>query len=130
MCSSDLNPVREAADIKSLPLLVADTRVGSWDRWFAAAGENDVGKDVALRRFDHFYLALQAAIDGLGFALGPLPLIEEDLAQGRLVAPLAGPKLSAVPYCWAVRTADAEDPTVAQFLDWLDGEATAFRRSR
>ncbi|AWZ02539.1 MAG: transcriptional regulator GcvA [Rhodobiaceae bacterium] len=127
---ANANPVREAADIKSLPLLVADTRVGSWDRWFAAAGENDVGKDVALRRFDHFYLALQAAIDGLGFALGPLPLIEEDLAQGRLVAPLAGPKLSAVPYCWAVRTADAEDPTVAQFLDWLDGEATAFRRSR
>jgi len=125
-----VNPISDPTDLKSLPLLVADTRSGSWDRWFASAGESGVGSDVAVRRFDHFYLALQAAIDGLGVALGPLPLIEEDLAQGRLVAPLSGPKLSALPYCWAVRSSEAEDPAVAQFLVWLEEEALAFRRSR
>lgn len=124
------HPISRPADMQSLPLLVADTRSGSWDRWFAAAGETGVGNKAALQRFDHFYLALQAAIDGLGFALGPLPLIEEDLAQGRLVAPLSGPKLSAVPYCWAVRAKEAEDPTVVQFLTWLEEEALEFRRSR
>ncbi len=126
----DANPVTCAGDLKSLPLLVADTRSGSWDRWFASAGESGVGDEVALRRFDHFYLALQAAIDGLGFALGPLPLIEEDLAEGRLVAPLAGPTLSASPYCWVVRLSEAEDPAVKQFLSWLEEEARVFRRSR
>ncbi|MEQ9587848.1 MAG: transcriptional regulator GcvA [Parvibaculaceae bacterium] len=127
---AEAHPVRQAAEIKSLPLLVADTRAGSWDRWFAAAGESSVSNDAAFRRFDHFYLALQAAIDGLGFALGPLPLIEEDLAQGRLVAPLSGPKLSAVPYCWAVRSSETEDPAVTQFITWLEEEALDFRYSR
>ncbi len=124
------NPVGAPSDLRSLPLLIADTRPGSWDRWFAAAGESSVGDDVALRRFDHFYLALQAAIDGLGFALGPLPLIEEDLAEGRLVAPLSGPKLSAAPYCWAVSPLHDDDPAIAQFLVWLEDEARTFRLSR
>lgn len=127
---AEANPVRAPDDLKSLPLLIADTRPGSWDRWFAAAGEGGIGDEVALRRFDHFYLALQAAIDGLGFALGPLPLIEEDLAGGRLVVPLAGPKLSAAPYCWAVSPAADEDPAVSQFLEWLEEEARAFGLSR
>ncbi len=127
---ANANPIGDPADIKSLPLLVADTRAGSWDRWFAAAGESGVSSEASLRRFDHFYLALQAAIDGLGLALGPLPLIEEDLAQGRLVAPLSEPKLSAVPYCWAVRSSESDDPAVMQFLSWLEEEALAFRSSR
>jgi|TARA_R110002095_G_scaffold153601_1_gene133503 LysR family glycine cleavage system transcriptional activator len=127
---AEANPIRKPTDLKPLPLLVADTREGSWDRWFAAAGERGVSDDTALRRFDHFYLALQAATDGLGFALGPLPLIEEDLAQGRLVAPLSEPKLSAVPYCWAVRSSGAEDPAVTQFVAWLEDEAQDFRRSQ
>ncbi len=119
------HPVHAPADLKHLPLLVADTRSGSWDRWFAAAGESAVGEDVALRRFDHFYLALQAAIDGLGFALGPLPLIKEDLADARLVVPLAAPKLSTAPYCWAAPNSMRDDPAVSQFLSWLEEEGRA-----
>ena len=34
---------------------------------------------------DHVYLQLQAAVDGLGAALASLPLIEADIAAGRLV---------------------------------------------
>jgi LysR family transcriptional regulator, glycine cleavage system transcriptional activator len=119
------HPVRTPADLKHLPLLIADTRSGSWDRWFAAAGESAVGEDVALRRFDHFYLALQAAVDGLGFALGPLPLVKEDLTDGRLVVPLKGPKLSTAPYCWAVPNSMRDDPAVSQFLIWLEEEGRA-----
>jgi len=121
------HPVRTPADLKHLPLLVADTRSGSWDRWFAAAGESGVGDDVAVRRFDHFYLALQAAVDGLGFALGPLPLIKEDLADARLIVPLAAPKLSTAPYCWAVPSSMAQDPAVSQFISWLEEEGRAER---
>ncbi len=133
VCSPEFaraNTVAGPGDLKSLPLLVADTRSGSWDRWFAAAGAEGVGARAALRRFDHFYLALQAAIDGLGFALGPLPLIEDDLAEGRLVAPLDGPKLSTAPYCWAVPASGDEDVAVAQFLMWLEEEGREFRSSR
>jgi len=119
------HPVEKPADLKHLPLLIADTRSGSWDRWFAAAGESAVGEEVALRQFDHFYLALQAAVDGLGFALGPLPLIKEDLAEGRLVLPLEGPLLSSAPYCWAVPSSMGGDAAVSQFLTWLEEEGRA-----
>ena len=38
--------------------------------------------------FELWLAALQAATDGMGVALGHTPLVEKDLAAGRLVAPL------------------------------------------
>ncbi|GAK84156.1 D-serine dehydratase transcriptional activator [Vibrio ponticus] len=37
--------------------------------------------------FGHFYFCLQAAVDGLGMAIGSYPLIVDDLKRGNLVAP-------------------------------------------
>lgn len=37
---------------------------------------------------EHFYLSLQAAAAGLGVAMGPQLLVQDDIAAGRLVAPL------------------------------------------
>jgi LysR family glycine cleavage system transcriptional activator len=37
--------------------------------------------------FDVAYMALQAAIDGLGVALGYRPYVAADIATGRLAAP-------------------------------------------
>jgi LysR family glycine cleavage system transcriptional activator len=36
-----------------------------------------------------FYGALQAAIDGLGIAMGIRPYIDDDISAGRLIAPFA-----------------------------------------
>lgn len=69
--------------------------------------------------FDHFYLALQAAVDGLGVALGPLPLLADELASGRLVMPLDGPRLDARGYWWVARREVASAPIVEQFCRWL-----------
>jgi LysR family glycine cleavage system transcriptional activator len=37
----------------------------------------------------NFYLAYQAAIDGLGVAMAPPALVEQALADSRLIAPFA-----------------------------------------
>ena len=37
--------------------------------------------------FDNYAMALQAAVDGVGVAIGLRPYVEDDLASGRLVAP-------------------------------------------
>ncbi|MEQ9519280.1 MAG: LysR substrate-binding domain-containing protein [Parvibaculum sp.] len=80
--------------------------------------------DVArLRRFDHFYLALQAAIDGLGFVLGPLPLISDEIKAGRLISPFDVARLEADPYCWFVAKNRMADPLLSDFIDWLDRTA-------
>lgn len=114
--------VPNVAALAKLPLLVADTRPGAWDRWFAAAGNKTAIVGATLRRFDHFYLALQAAIDGLGVALGPLPLVDDEITAGRLVLPVKGPQLSSAPYCWVVPAASVGDPVVASFTTWLEEE--------
>jgi LysR family glycine cleavage system transcriptional activator len=114
--------IKTAADLSRATLLHADTRPGAWTRWLEAAGAAGVERQAARQRFDHFYLALQAASDGLGVALGPLPLIADDLASGRLVAPLKGPALPSRAYCWVVPASLASDPAVSAFCAWLEEE--------
>ena len=115
-------PVKEPRDLAKHTLLYSDTRPSAWERWFAAAGVPDLA--VASRQqFDHFYLTLQAAIDGLGIALGPRPVVDDELKAGRLVAPLAGPSVRARGYWWVIPSSRAGDPVLRKFCDWLAHEA-------
>jgi LysR family transcriptional regulator, glycine cleavage system transcriptional activator len=114
-------PVRQAADLAAHTLLHADTRPGAWRRWLAAAGVQDL-QVAGQQRFDHFYLTLQAAADGLGVALGPLPILADELAAGRLVAPLDGPRLEARGYWRVTPHARTGNPAVRALNDWLDRE--------
>jgi LysR family glycine cleavage system transcriptional activator len=68
---------------------------------------------------EHFYLTLQAALDGLGVAMGPDRLIADDVAAGRLTCPFAGPALPARSYFTYVPEARADDPAVRAFCAWL-----------
>ncbi|MDO8422581.1 MAG: LysR substrate-binding domain-containing protein [Parvibaculum sp.] len=111
--------LKTPADLARATLLHADTRPAAWSRWLAAAGAAKVEQSATTQRFDHFYLALQAASDGLGVALGPLPIIADDLASGRLVAPIKGPALPSRGYCWIVPQELVDDPAVVAFCDWL-----------
>lgn len=89
-----LRELRTAADLAALPLLHEVTRPGAWHEWF---GANAVDNPRAFHgaRFDQFGMVAQAAIAGLGVALIPRFLIEEELESGRLVIlldrPIAGP---------------------------------------
>ncbi|MBI1260702.1 MAG: transcriptional regulator GcvA [Rhizobiales bacterium] len=129
VCAASLlaaHPINSTRDLAKHVLLHADTRAGAWARWLDAAGETGVESTEGLR-FDHFYLALQAAMDGLGVALGPLPIIADDLASGRLVAPLDGPALPSRAYCWIIPEDMLHDEGVTAFCTWLEelGEDSA-----
>lgn len=60
--------------------------------------------------------------DWLGVALGPLPVIEELLASGKLVTPLPGPLVRVRGYSWVLPLPLAEDPLCADFCAWLEEE--------
>lgn len=115
-------PIGNADDLARHVLLHADTRPDAWREWFDAAGTPMRGRKK--QSFDHFYLALQAAIDGLGVALGPLPLIADELAGGRLVMPLAGPRIATRSYWWIAPRETAGEPLVGQFCAWLEAQAS------
>ena len=85
-------PIETAHDLRRHTLLHSTTTRSAWAKWFSAAGAPGL-VPVRHLELDHTYLQLQAAVDGLGVALGSLPLIEADIAAGRLVCPLAAPEL-------------------------------------
>ncbi|HEX7650271.1 MAG TPA: transcriptional regulator GcvA [Noviherbaspirillum sp.] len=129
VCSPALlqrTPLKEPRDLAQHTLLSSVNRAHSWERWLALAGVADLA-GARRQQFDHFYLALQAAVDGLGVALGPRPVINDELASGRLVAPLAGPMVRSRAYCWVMPKSRASDPVLKAFCDWLAEEAGAHR---
>jgi LysR family glycine cleavage system transcriptional activator len=69
--------------------------------------------------FEHFYLTLQAALDGVGVAMGPTALVADDIEAGRLIFPFEGPALPARSYFTYVPDPCADDPAVRTFCGWL-----------
>jgi DNA-binding transcriptional LysR family regulator len=59
----------------------------AWDEWLSAIGRPDLSLS-SHERYDHFYLLIQAAACGLGLALAPRFLVEDEIRRGHLVAPL------------------------------------------
>lgn len=115
-------PLRTPADLAQHTLIHCTSRSGDWDAWLAAAGLPELRPKATLR-FEHLQFSLQAALDGLGVALGPAALLTHDLAEGRLVAPLAEPSLKRAPYCLAV--APDAGPAAEIFAAWLEREGAA-----
>ncbi|WP_051304769.1 transcriptional regulator GcvA [Chitinilyticum litopenaei] len=113
------HPVKKPEDLARHTLLLADTRPTAWPRWLTLAGVPEL-KPAASLQFDHFYLALQAAIDGLGITLGPLPMMQHELNAGTLVAPLPTPVVPVRGYCWIVPRSQMDDAAVNAFCNWLE----------
>jgi LysR family transcriptional regulator, glycine cleavage system transcriptional activator len=91
-------PVRRLDDIASHVLLSTETRPGDWTDWLDHAGLLPAAEQRR-RVFDHFFVTLQAVVDGFGLGIGPLPVLEADIAAGRLLAPfptIAVPRKSYV----------------------------------
>ncbi|EWY36946.1 transcriptional regulator [Skermanella stibiiresistens SB22] len=117
----DRLPLRAPDDLRRHTLLHSLSLPRLWDDWLAKAGAADLRPDAVLV-LDHFYLTLQAAVDGLGVAMGPTALMEDDLARGRLVAPFPGPLLPARSYCAYLPETREKTELAAVFRSWLEWE--------
>jgi LysR family transcriptional regulator, glycine cleavage system transcriptional activator len=94
-----------------------------WSTWLDLLGLGKRAR-VTVVRFSSFNSAISAAIAGAGVALGRSPLIDLELASGRLVRPFAGRALAG---SWDVilrqRPGMARDGHVAQLASFLLGQA-------
>ena len=98
------------------PRLHSRTRPGAWSEWAVAAGQPV--QDAAGQTFEHFYFSLQAAVAGLGVAIGPWHLVRDDLDSGVLTAPL-GFVEDGSRYCLLSPQPLQPDGPQADLLDWL-----------
>ena len=116
-------PLRAPADLVRHTLLHAATRRQMWLRWLTAAGVPDLNP-ARDQVFEHFYFAIQAAIEGLGVAMGPLALVGDELREGRLVAPIKEPSIRTRGYFVYAPEASNNAPEIAAFRKWLIGAGT------
>ena len=79
--------LKRASDLRGPSLLRVAHASEDWPLWLKAAGVARVtARGLEFQYYGH---ALQAAVDGLGVAMGIRPYIDDDLVAGRLVAPFA-----------------------------------------
>jgi LysR family glycine cleavage system transcriptional activator len=114
------------SDVAGLPLLQASTRPYAWRHWFESLGLA-VDKDMAGPRMELFSMLSEAAAQGLGVALVPRMLVDNELASGRLVQLLPQEFLSDRQYYLIHPENRPASPALNAFADWLDAEAAAYR---
>jgi len=116
--------VKSPNDLEGLPLLHTKTRPNAWRDWASRAGGR--AKSFSGQHFEHFYFLLEAAVAGLGVAIAPFQLVEEDLRAKRLVAPLGFVPSDQV-YVALRRQGRSHKASV--FVAWLKAEADAAPRA-
>jgi len=111
----------EPKDLETAPLLHLATRPKLWAQWFELTGS---ATETAYRgnRFDQFSMVIEAALAGLGFALVPLYLIEQEIAGGRLAVAFDRPMQTENSYYLVVPEGKLENPLSQAFRAWIVGQ--------
>ena len=114
------------------PLLdVGDVREEGWlgwTDWFQGMGSTLTPRNP--RIFNSYVVAVQAAMDGLGIALGWDSLVRDDVAEGRLVV-VSDYVLEVEGGFYLVTQSDKPLSSGATlFVDWLMAQATEYRQGQ
>ncbi|MBS0382922.1 MAG: LysR family transcriptional regulator [Proteobacteria bacterium] len=113
--SAALRKANLAALVKE-PLLHTTSRPQAWPAW-ARAQRVAVARLQFGQAFEHLYYMLEAAVAGLGVAIAPEPLVADDIAAGRLLAPWA---FRATRASWVLCAPKSSgDPRIATLGHWL-----------
>jgi LysR family glycine cleavage system transcriptional activator len=90
-----------------------------WRLWLTAAGlPTNISKGPGLT-FDLIFMTVQAAIDGIGVAMGRTSYVEADIAKGRLVVPFKITLPADAGFYLVSPEAKADSPKLAAFRQWL-----------
>lgn len=116
-----------AAQLQHYPLLQQATRPYAWRQWFASQALT-VAHDMTGARYELFSMLSQAAIHGMGVALIPPFLIEDELKAGVLTIAVDHPFSSDNTYSLQYPQGGADNAALMQFRDWLLAEARSYRQ--
>jgi LysR family transcriptional regulator, glycine cleavage system transcriptional activator len=119
------------ADLLSrAPLIHVTTVSADWNHWFRANGIEVPASIESGLRVDTVQMAFEAAIRGLGVVLGRRPLVDDDIAAGRLV-PLGRQAIPSGSGYWLVTSqTEFQKPEVKRFRRWLLSELGAAAADR
>lgn len=122
VCSPTLwavgQPAMQAGDLARMTLIHPTGDREDWSAWLRAAGlprASGAGEQVV----DTDYMAIEAALSGLGITVVDPLLVQADLAAGHLVEPLGLRVKSGKGYYLISPPGLLRDPRYQQFRDWL-----------
>src|SRR5229473_1769941 len=113
-------PLRCPQDLASQTLLHSSGGYDDdWRLWLTAAGlPADISKQPGVT-FDLIFMTVQAAIDGIGVAMGRTSYVEADIAKGRLVVPFKIALPVDAGFYLVSPEARADSPKLSAFRQWL-----------
>lgn len=126
VCSPQLLTTRQLpldpVAIQTFTLLHSLARPDVWHEWLGAAGYPQI-RALSGLRFETSVMAFDAAVSGMGLAMGIRMLIEEELRSGMLAAPFAYVHTSNRRYYVIWPKGRVQRGAFRSFLEWVVDEA-------
>lgn len=114
-----LPPIRTPADIAHCTRLRHVTVPQSWTRW-SLLHHVDLDDPLAGPQFDQFQTIIRAVMAGMGVALVPRCLVQDEISAGLVTEPLPQHGLTSdLGYWLCYPEARANQATLVAFRDWL-----------
>ncbi|MBP2315422.1 transcriptional regulator GcvA [Azospirillum soli] len=125
MCSpalaNGLIPIRRPEDLARHALIHSEINIVGWRDW--GRRHRKVQLDLERGpRFDRSFMAISAAVDGLGVCLDSVLLAERELLAGKLVAPFPRDSMKAQGHGLVTLKSTADLPKIRAFREWLFAE--------
>ncbi|MBR0989399.1 transcriptional regulator GcvA [Bradyrhizobium japonicum] len=124
VCSPSLlrgdKPLRQPEDLRGYPLLhTSNANSDDWRLWLTAAGlPADIARQPGIT-FDMIFMTIQAAIDGIGVAMGRTSYVKDDIAKGRLVVPFKIALPADAGFYLVAPEGRREPPKLTAFRQWM-----------
>jgi LysR family glycine cleavage system transcriptional activator len=117
-------PLKRPEDLRDHVLLhTSNVYTDDWRLWLTAAGlPADLPNQPGIT-FDLIFMTVQAAIDGIGVAMGRTSYVQDDINKGRLVVPFKIALPTDAGFYLVSPQARTDSPKLAAFRQWLGASA-------
>jgi DNA-binding transcriptional LysR family regulator len=112
--------LKTVEDLRKVPL-IDTTYSPEWPIWLEGIGQQALKPRRSLA-FDSTMIAVEAAIEGAGVAIGPPDLFREEIEDGRLFQPFPQLVESGKAWWFVCPAGSAERPKIKAFRAWLAEE--------
>lgn len=112
--------LRTLDDLRRVPLLEMGDHP-EWPAWLEGVGLPDL-RPRRMLKFDSTKIAVEAAIEGAGVAIGPPELFREEIGDGRLFQPFPQLVESGKSWWLVCPSAAAQRPKIKAFRQWIEDE--------
>ena len=125
MCSprlaNGLKPIRRVEDLGGHTLIHGDITILGWRDWSRRNRKARLDLDRG-PHFDRSFMAIRAAVDGLGVCLDSMLLAEQELRAGSLVVVLPETAMKVRGHGFTTLRSKAGSLKVVAFREWLFAE--------